>query len=155
MSLCINFLRSCDFAILARLNWFLSQVVVVINFDSLLDMYVSYETRATLHVWLTQSPSSSSPPQWNERGTIAGDPDGIGHACLVVNVTWLKQSLYIYIIKAAATTLKLGVDAVVLLLAAVEAFVACKYRRCDAFHVNDVNFLKSKVLWSTCLLICV
>ncbi|KAK9201240.1 hypothetical protein WN944_016441 [Citrus x changshan-huyou] len=33
-------------------------------------------------------------------------------------------------IKAAATTLKLGVDAVVLLLAAVEAFVACKYRRC-------------------------
>lgn len=145
MSLCINFLRSCDFAILARLNWFLSQVVVVINFDSLLDMYVSYETRATLHVfifgqfetnaklhvWLTQSPSSSSPPQWNERGTIAGDPDGIGHACLVVNVTWLKHSLYIYIdIKAAATTLKLGVDAVVLLLAAVEAFVACKYRRC-------------------------
>ena len=143
MSWCINFLRSCDFAILARLNWFLSQVVVVINFDSLLDMYVSYETRATLHVfifgqfetnaklhvWLTKSPSSS-PPQWNEHGTIAGDPDGIGHACLVVNVTWLKQSLYIYIIKAAATTLKLGVDAVVLLLAAVEAFVACKYRRC-------------------------
>lgn len=95
MSLCINFLRSCDFAILARLNWFLSQVVVI-NFDSLLDMYVSYETRAKLHVWLKQSPSSSSPPQWNERGTIAGDPDGIGHACLVVNITWLKQSLYVY-----------------------------------------------------------
>lgn len=68
----------------------------------------------------------------------------LGGKCNVAETKFIY--IYIYIIKAAATTLKLGVDAVVLLLAAVEAFVACKYRRCDAFHVNDVNFLKSKVL---------